>query len=77
MRSLGAFGAQLGHCQKSAYVGPRRPGQTCVCSSNHGVYELSSLKRKDMDGGSVRGRTYLDFRMVWGNAISNEPVWCP
>lgn len=30
-----------------------------------------------MSRESLRGRTDLDFRMVWGNAISNEPVWCP
>ena len=24
-----------------------------------------------------RGATYLHFRMVWGNAISNKAMWCP
>ncbi len=45
------------------------------------VYELIfSLWIKDTNGGSSgakRDETYLDFGMVWGNAISNEPVWCP
>ena len=25
----------------------------------------------------IRGGAYLDFRMVWGNAISNKPMWRP
>jgi hypothetical protein len=76
VRSLGAFEAQPGRCQKNVREGRGHPGQTCVCSSTHEVYKLSLSLEKRYER-RVRGETYLDFRMVWGNAISNKPVWCP
>jgi hypothetical protein len=73
VRSLGAFEAQPGRCQKNECEGLWRPGQTCVCSSTHRV---DTFLEKGYERW-VSGETYLDFRMVWGNAISNKPVRCP
>jgi hypothetical protein len=36
---------------------------------------MTFLKKEGVCVG--RRGTYLNFRMVWGNTISNKPKWCP